>query len=419
MSPSMLFSGIDHFQAFDDTQSIHMDDSMSVNDEDDAPTKPSLNLQHGRNTPQPRGGPFSRPHTNIYQGSALPFNEEEHAILAPNWMAEADAERRRQGYNPQHITQFNHNLYASNYAADEYDEEFEQDGDVEEGTSMVENTPSRTRSVPEQKTASKPLQETTKKTTKLEEQAKVPMPKHRKSLSDVAPAATVEPPLRQQTHRFNTRNPYERNGDPESLQKPPITVYAPQPQRAQVQQPPFSSKISSLHESSSEEEQTLPPRISDSPAVGPRRALPAQDLDFDLEALKTKTMTDLDNIPFTIDPRLPTTEPSVDANGQPPTLSSKLINLTKMRSEDQTNLFRSLTDPEREQTAEWFLGKFRSDMQRLMGVRAERRKIALKYEMEVKKRERQVEVKRGDVEEELLGLRKGGAELVRGKSPAK
>ncbi|KAK5239003.1 hypothetical protein LTR40_014982, partial [Exophiala xenobiotica] len=144
-------------------------------------------------------------------------------------------------------------------------------------------------------------------------------------------------------------------------------------------------------------------------------------LDYDSETLAGKTMKDIDDLPFTTDPSagLRHAEPALDMNGTPISLATNLTNLTKMREEDQKLLFRSLTEADREQTASWFLEKFQADVRKLMDVRLERRKIALKYELEVKKRYERVETKKKDVDEELAGLRKGGGELIAGKSMAK
>jgi hypothetical protein len=125
-------------------------------------------------------------------------------------------------------------------------------------------------------------------------------------------------------------------------------------------------------------------------------------------------MADLDAIAFTVDPSANPVEPALDANGVPLTLPSKLTNLTKMKTEDQRQLFRSLTDVEREQTAEWFLTKFQADARRLTALRIARRKTALRFEMEVRKRQRRVETKMGDVDRDLAGLKKGGGELIGG-----
>jgi hypothetical protein len=336
-------------------------------------------------------------------------------------MVEVDAERERRGIAPKYGPRFNHNVYPMQPAEDDYDEGSEPDGDVDEGTFLIENTPSRTKVVADHKTAVKSRQETVVKPVKSEEAANPSLPGHRKSLSDVDQKTTTEPFLRQQLvrDRFHVHKPQESTAEIERSGTPQRQLHAPPPRPPQVQAAPFSSKVSSYHESSSEEEQPLPPPVSESPRPGTKRPRSAPDLDFDPEELRNKTMAELDSIPFPMDPRLPNASPAVDSNGQPLTLPAKLGNLTKMRPEDQATLFKSLADTEREQAAEWFLEKFRDEIVKLMEVRVARRKVALKFEMEVKRRERQVQVKKGDVEAELAGLKKGGTELVRGKSPAK
>jgi len=68
-----------------------------------------------------------------------------------------------------------------------------------------------------------------------------------------------------------------------------------------------------------------------------------------------------------------------------------------------------------EETAAWFLERFRDDMQALMRARAERRKVALRFEMLVKMRDRKVVLKTADVQAELDALKKGGGELIAGR----
>ncbi|KIW32775.1 uncharacterized protein PV07_04298 [Cladophialophora immunda] len=410
-----------HHNAFDDTQSIHFDDSMSVADEKTGRTKPSFSFNHGGSMPPLWNNDLPvHPPAHHLEGSKLLFGERERIPGLPaDWQAQSDAERLRRGFDAVHGARFSHNIDHAKYGKVDHEEGSDQDGDIDEGTSIVENTPSRTRMGPVAKTTSKPGKEKAKRSHRPEELGSRPSPNHRKSLSDVAPAVVVEPSSRQQINRFNVYKSLETDPEttlPDSLRQ---TIQIPQPHASLVHPPAFSSKMSSLHESSSDEEQPLAATTSESPRLGSKRHRSELDLDFELEVLKGKTMADLDAIPFTVDPRWSAPDPAVDANGTPMTLPAKLTNLTKMRPEDQRNLFKSLTDAEREQTAEWFVEKFKADMHRLMAVRLERRKIALRFELEVKKRERQVEVKRGDVDEELAGLKKGGGELIRGKSPAK
>ncbi|EXJ58160.1 hypothetical protein A1O7_05585 [Cladophialophora yegresii CBS 114405] len=403
--------------AFDDTQSIHYDDSMSVTD-----VQFPFSYGQGRNSPRlGSAGPPIPSFPTIQREMAA---EDKQGIGQPGgWMDEVDAEMERHGMAPKYGTRFKHNLYAVRPAEDDYDDGSEHDCGMDEGTFLIENTPSRTRVVPDHSTAVKPRSEALTKPVKAEEAAGQPLPRHRKSLSDVNQMTTAQPLLRPQLarDRFHVHKSQESTAGIERSGTPQQQLHAPQPRPPQVQAPAFSSKVSSYHESSSEEDQPVPqPPVSESPRPGTKRPPPpARDLDFDPEELSNKTIAELDSIPFPTDPRLPNPSPVMDSNGQPLTLPAKLTNLTKMRPEDQATLFKSLGDTEREQTAEWFLEKIREDIVDLMDIRVQRRKVALKFEMEVKKREQQVRVKKGDVEEELAGLKKGGTELVRGKSPAK
>ncbi|EXJ68945.1 uncharacterized protein A1O5_07877 [Cladophialophora psammophila CBS 110553] len=407
--------------AFDDTQSIHFDDSMSLAEEKSGRSKPSFSFHHGGNMPPIwNDDPPFYPPLSPFEGSKFVFGKHEKAsALPPDWQARVDAERLRQGFDAVHGTRFAHNTGPANYGKDDQEEESEQDGDIEEGTSIAENTPSRVRMAPGLKDRPNPGKEKVKRGTRAEEPTTRLLPNHRKSPSDATSAVVVEPSSRQPVNRFNVYKSLEADAETGPQDHLHPTIQQPQSHASLVHPPAFSSKMSSLHESSSDEEQPQAIHASNSPRLASKRHFPDLDLDFDPEVLKTKTMADLDAIPFTADPRSGASEPALDANGTPMSLSAKLTNLTKMRLEDQRYLFKSLTDTEREQTAEWFVEKVKANMQKLMAVRLERRKIALKFEWEVKKRERQVEVKRGDVDQELAELKKGGGELIRGKSPAK
>ncbi|OAP60040.1 hypothetical protein AYL99_05042 [Fonsecaea erecta] len=428
VAPPSIFSrpgpSVEHrHNAFDDTQSIHLDDTMSVVEEKPPRlSKPSFSFHHGRDMPPIwTDEPPIPPPTHHFEGSKLLFGERDKTSGLPaDWQARADAERLRHGFEAKHSARFGHHIGQAKHGKDDHEEGSDQDGDIEEGTSIVENTPSRTRMGPEAKVTSKHGKEKKlKKGHRPEERASHPTLKHRKSLSDIAPAVVVEPSSRQQINRFNVYKSLETEPEMVLADNLRQTIQIPQPNSSLVHPPAFSSKMSSLHESSSDEEQLQAANASNTVPLAIKRHRSELDLDFDPDVLKTKTMADLDAIPFTADPRWSAPEPALDANGTPLSLSAKLTNLTKIRSEDQRNLFKSLNDAEREQTAEWFVEKFKADMQRLMAVRLERRKIALKYELEVRKREKEVELKTGDVDQELAGLKKGGGELIRGKSPAK
>ncbi|KAI1619044.1 extracellular mutant protein 11-domain-containing protein [Exophiala viscosa] len=391
---------------FDDTQSLHFDESTSIADDQDFHTGSGVFRAPPRHEPPTK-------QTQYHHNKSLSNN------ILHNWKEEADRERQRHGESPKFTQSLQHNTAESVYNDEQSDDGYEPDAEYypEEEGPEANDTPSRPRIVAEgHPEAAAPIH-----FVKQEAQHVVPEePQHKHSLGETHNAINVrhfpqQPKSRFQTGRQVRDDSSERPAQPVQA---PISA-APRAHLQTTQQPPFSSKVSSYHESSSEEEQVLQadqPQPPTSPTRPSKRPREDQDLDFDMQELKTKSISDLDKIPFTVDPRLPPPKPAVDATGTPMTLAAKLTNLTKMRSEDdQRQLFQSLTDAEREQTADWFLEKFQADVQRLMDVRLERRKIALRYELEVKKRERSVQTKMEDVADELAVLRKGGGALIAGK----
>lgn len=357
------------------------------------------------------------------------MNKSSAQKLPHNWKAVADRERERQGEHPKFRESLQHNTAESVYNNEQSDDGYEPDGEYypEEEGPEANDTPSRPRLALEgHPEAAAPIQfvkqEAHHAIQEEPQNRPSPPPQYRYPFGDTQHGVHVEPFPEQPKNRFQTGKQLHDNGlesSSDTMQRPE-SVPAPQPRLQTTQPPAFSSKVSSYHETSSEGEQASqadPPQAS---TAGPsKRQREDQDLDFDMDVLTKKSISDLDTIPFTVDPRLPVAEPAVDATGTPMTLAAKLTNLTKMRPDDQRQLFRSLTDAEREQTAAWFLDKFHADVQRLMEVRLERRKVALRYELEVKKREKSVQTKMVDVEDELAGLRKGGGELISGKMSGK
>lgn len=148
-----------------------------------------------------------------------------------------------------------------------------------------------------------------------------------------------------------------------------------------------------------------------------KRAL--NEVDYDPDKFATMVYADLDKVAFSTDPRAPPPDPAIGPGGHSMTLEQRLANLTRMQPEDQKALFRSLGDTENEQTGQWFVQQFGDSLKGLMQTRVERRKVALKYELEARKRQKEVEVKAADIDEELRALRQGGGELIKGRgSPA-
>ena len=163
-----------------------------------------------------------------------------------------------------------------------------------------------------------------------------------------------------------------------------------------------TSKSSSYVEGSEDE----------TPPLQPAAKKARIELDYDSQVLKTMSYADLDKQPFEKNPRAANTTTSVDERGLSVTLNRQLGNLSRMKEGDVRAMFVSQKDQEWEDTGAWFMSQFGTQIKRLMEIRQERRKIALKFEMEVKRRQAAVVAKTGDVEQELHYLKTGGKDLM-------
>lgn len=422
--------------AFDDTQSIHFDDSTSILDDDVDLTVQFGHVPNQRFPFDPSKKAARESHGRSREDDVARPSAGSHKLLSGNWRAQVDREKRLQRqFGPSLDAYQGHDEYADQAYGDAHNQGYEEeDGEyADKEPHSWQDTPSRPRPGIETKLSPRPKIDTSRphqvRPLVVDDPGSPPLPARKADLLQHPP---VEP-LPEVVNRFKIRQPLgadspidqpeagSSNGNQNTTTT--TTILQPQPQ-PRTHHPPFSSKVSSYHESSSEEDQaaddepsTKPPSVTSTLTASgtKRRRHDSIELDYDAETLKTKTLTDLDSIPFSLDPNLPAPPAALDSNGNPMSLGAKLTNLTKMRPEDQTLLFRVQTDAEREETATWFLDKFRADMQKLLRARVERRKVALRFEMSVKQRDRTVAVKKADVQSELDALKKGGGELIAGR----
>ena len=139
-------------------------------------------------------------------------------------------------------------------------------------------------------------------------------------------------------------------------------------------------------------------------------------LDYEREHLYQMEYSALDEVDFMVDPRHPLQPSAVDEHGAVITLEQKLEKLGNMNSEGQKALFLSLSDTEGEDVGHWFMETLADDLKSMMQKRLERRQVSLKYELEVKKRQKAVETKFTDIEHELKELKQGGGDLLQGRA---
>lgn len=354
----------------------------------------------------------SRPHEAFREPELGSFGDT-------HWMATVDRERKLQGQEPKYVAFHGSNEPGENYAGNDtynFDDDDDEDEYPQERPQWID-TPSRLQPAFEPQAG--PLLKKRTTQDQSNEPASPPLPPLKELRHDPVLEISLGNPHQDPSnvnHRFKDRRDHAAH----AVESEATAFLAPRPPHQDI-----SSKVSSYpEESSSEEDQgrIAPDKSQQVPtsalAPSPRGTKRPRDLDMDFSpsTLAHKSFDDLDAIPFWLDPTAEEALPAVDAHGNTMALPAKLHNLTKMQVQDQTALFRSQTDSDREATAGWFLERIRNEMLRLMRVRVERRKVALRFEMEVKRRDRRVRSKIADVDEELEGLKKGGSTLIAGRT---
>ena len=337
--------------------------------------------------------------------------------LGPGWQQEADAGRRHSGRPPKYGDATNP---ADRFLPPPEDDDLSSDDDLgddltkEDIHSLREGTPSRAMNVPVLKSHGPPnIKSKGKKQVQIAPQSTCTpiVPREERSSSPLpgqdnsAKTNMAHQPQLQQSSVARHKDYRQQlpQGDP------------PQPIPEPTKQSSFqASKVSAFHDASEEEQ--LPEQKAPVREVKNKR--PHDDIDYNPQELRDKAYGDLDRVPFLTDPRAPNPSPATGMDGNPVPLTRKLTSLNQMKQKDQTALFQSLTDEENEEAGQWFVQQFQDGLKKLMERRLERRKIALKYEFEAKKRETIVQAKMGDVGDELQQLRKGGGELIKDKSVA-
>lgn len=195
---------------------------------------------------------------------------------------------------------------------------------------------------------------------------------------------------------------------PSIIKDQPAPVPAKKVSQPDVQK--HSTRSSSI--GSSDEEIRLPPQ---QPQLGKHPKRPhseVESLDYDPFVLKTMTYADLERVMYTTDPRTPASKPTVDTHGLALALPDKLANMSRMQQVDIKSMFETQTDAERQETGAWFVAEMTEMMKNVVKVRVERRKLALGFEMEARRRQKLVEMKTAELEGELKGLKTGGGELI-------
>lgn len=212
-----------------------------------------------------------------------------------------------------------------------------------------------------------------------------------------------QPPYPQQPNRFQNM---------QSLRK-----------RMMQQEQKVSAPESDMQDSSEDERaartqlenlKAAPKQVDNILLTGKKRPLDDINLlDYDADVLSGKKLGELQNEPYTQNPRAPAKTPATDSNGNEMKLPQILDNLSRMTQDQQQATLSTLTDDEWAQTGQWFVEKFQADLEKLMEVRLKRRQIALTFEDKIRRRQRQVEYQQSGVEKQLKELQEGGMGLLK------
>ena len=145
----------------------------------------------------------------------------------------------------------------------------------------------------------------------------------------------------------------------------------------------------------------------------------ARDLDYSLGQLSDMTFDQLQSEAFDHDPRA--TKPALPEDIAHGTLSQKLDYMLNLKDKEsktvqQRAIFASLPIEQHEDCGDLIIEKCTGIVAKFKDARRQRRKVAQQFEDEVAEREERVRGKMSAVEKDLGRLKRGGEEVVRGKS---
>lgn len=156
------------------------------------------------------------------------------------------------------------------------------------------------------------------------------------------------------------------------------------------------------------------PVLSDN--SGSRKRTRDIGLDYEPEALLTKTLSDLQNEPFLYDPAELHDSVPGGAN-HIHALDQQLSGLHELSEAKRKALFMTQNDDDWEQTGQWFVDRFQASVKQIQQIRLERRHLSLNFEDEIRRRHAAVRHAEDVVNKELKELHQGGGALLKGREP--
>ncbi|KAL9625740.1 MAG: hypothetical protein Q9160_000060 [Pyrenula sp. 1 TL-2023] len=131
-------------------------------------------------------------------------------------------------------------------------------------------------------------------------------------------------------------------------------------------------------------------------------------LDYDSPVLANKSLKELQNEPYDVDPRSkPFQFTSFDAH-EATTLPEKLERLSSHSHDDHVPFFTTVNMAEWEECGDWLIDRFAALMGQLKEGRKARRQLAYRFEAEIRRQHDKTEKERTDIESMIQSMRTGG-----------
>ena len=142
----------------------------------------------------------------------------------------------------------------------------------------------------------------------------------------------------------------------------------------------------------------------------------ARNLDYPIAVLKTKSLSDLQKEPFLEDPKKTTKIADGKKKAEKPLSLEELFGDMWKKDPEQVRInLKSQSERDWEKTGTWLKARQQEDLDRLMAIRLERRKLVLKQQDALRRKQLVIEGHRKHIKDEMRELRDGAAALLTGR----
>ncbi|OJJ46716.1 hypothetical protein ASPZODRAFT_2009191 [Penicilliopsis zonata CBS 506.65] len=138
------------------------------------------------------------------------------------------------------------------------------------------------------------------------------------------------------------------------------------------------------------------------------------EADYPIDVIRQKSFSDLQAEPFD---RIPSPVPQQASSPEPVDPSDMISALLRFSGQERNNYLSNLTIDEWEDCGDQLLDRFSNMLTQMKDLRRARRKTAAAFEAEIKRRHESVQNENLNLSNQLSEMRKGGIDVLRGRSP--